>query len=214
MYPVLVIRRRVSRSFNFAPCLRQILHHVTVGFVFQNFCIPSLVQNPAGRCRSNEIDELGANDREIILYIGVVEAFIVFVPVEDQFKQPSIAIASIRGKWLHIFIGLKDDSAKGIFLLRYLSVSKAFLMERSTKQCSSRDAVEIFRKAYNQVPFFMIRLLYRDIFARTFQSPIKTEGVIVCNPLIIPFDGRQVVKTWSVREVSADCFYWETPCRQ
>ena len=53
-------------------------------------------------------------------------------------------------------------------------------------------------------------LAVQDIFARTFQSPIKTEGVIVCNPLIIPFDGRQVVKTWSVREVSADCFYWET----
>ena len=66
-----------------------------------------LSEHPAGQHSSNEVDEFQANDREIALYAGTVEAEAIFVPVKNQFQQPSVGITDIGRFRVKIFYPIR-----------------------------------------------------------------------------------------------------------
>ena len=95
MDPVSIIGRSMIRGIDVTPHLGQVFQKVSIRPGFQEPCDGCFPEHPAGQHSSNEIDEFRANDREIALYAGTVEAEAIFVPVKNQFQQPSVGITDI-----------------------------------------------------------------------------------------------------------------------
>ena len=66
----------------------------------------------------------------------MVQTFITFIPVKNQFQEPTILITEICSFWLQILIGFQDNDAEDFFLLYIALLGKStFLLS----VCQIRD---------------------------------------------------------------------------
>ncbi len=78
-------------------------------------CALCFTNDPAcGGCRQ-KVDKLSADHRIIILYVGMIQAFIAFISVKTQFRQPVVLITPICRLWLHVLVGFRNDHTETAF---------------------------------------------------------------------------------------------------
>ena len=123
------------RGIDVTPHLGQVFQKVSIRPGFQEPCGGCFPEHPAGQHSSNEVDEFRANDREIALYAGTVEAEVIFVPVKNQFQQPSVGITDIGRFRVKIFIRFEDDHTENTGFFIIPAVGKVFVLFSVGKKC-------------------------------------------------------------------------------
>lgn len=188
MDPATAIRRRLPWCIDPPPCLGEILQHLAIGHVLKYLGITGFVQYPAGHGRRYEVDELGSDQREVVLEVGSVEAFVVLVSIEDKLQKPSVAVAFIGNKRRHVLVELEDDRPEGIPLPKVLPgiefpvhgmFYKAVLLLRGGGYIT--EGIEP-GSVLLYLPFAV-----EDVLACAVQDTIEGQGIVVGNPSVLGF---------------------------